>query len=188
MRLLGVPGDTTRPITDRVKEALFNILGTDIVGARMLDLFAGTGSVGIEALSRGASLVHLNDLNRQAIQTIRTNLKNTRLEQNAILTQANSFTLIKKPPKNKFEYVFIAPPQYQELWKQALFLLDQNPNWLAESAWVIVQIDPLEYQPIDLIHLSEFEQRRYGSTLLVFYEYDPPDDSSEKPILSLSSS
>ncbi|MHB8933930.1 MAG: RsmD family RNA methyltransferase, partial [Bellilinea sp.] len=80
-RLTAVPGDITRPITDRVKEALFNIVGADIIGASWLDLFAGTGSVGLEALSRGANYVRLNDLHRQAITTIKTNLTLTRLEK-----------------------------------------------------------------------------------------------------------
>ena len=69
-RLRSVPGDTTRPITDRVKESLFDILGADVVGSAFLDLFAGTGSVGIEALSRGADFARFIDLHRPAIQTI----------------------------------------------------------------------------------------------------------------------
>ncbi len=81
IRLNGVPGDITRPITDRVKEALFNIISVDIVDATMLDLFGGTGSVGLEALSRGARYVRINDLNRQAIATIKANIQLTRLEK-----------------------------------------------------------------------------------------------------------
>ena len=74
LRLQDVPGNVTRPITDRVKEALFNILGTDIEEAAMWDMFGGTGSVGIEALSRGAKFVRFSDKNRGAVQTIKTNL------------------------------------------------------------------------------------------------------------------
>ena len=73
-RLRSVPGDKTRPITDRVKEALFNIISSDIVNASLLDLFAGTGAVGIEALSRGAKHVRFIDTQSQAIKTIKTNL------------------------------------------------------------------------------------------------------------------
>jgi 16S rRNA (guanine966-N2)-methyltransferase len=188
MRLRGVPGDTTRPITDRVKEALFNILGPDIIDAKMLDLFAGTGSVGIEALSRGASYVHLNEINRQVVNVIRENLIHTRLDLKAYLTQSDAFVLLKKPPNIKFDYVFIAPPQYKQLWLSALELIDQNPDWLQESAWVIVQIDPVEYQPMTLINLTEFDQRRYGSTLLVFFEYRPPTPSSTNTTDNLSAS
>jgi len=170
IRLQGVPGDITRPITDRVKEALFNILGADIEGATLLDLFAGTGSVGIEALSRGASRVRFNDIHRQAIATIQTNLKRTRLEGNAEISQLDAFVLLKKTPDRVFDYIFIAPPQYKNLWKQAVQTLDVNPGWLSEDSWVLVQIDPVEYEALSLQHLSEFEKRKYGSTLLVFYE------------------
>lgn len=170
MRLQGVPGNITRPITDRVKEALFNILGPDVESASLLDLFAGTGSVGIEALSRGASFVHFNDIHRLAIATIRANLEHTRLGDRAKITQQDAFTLISTQPPQSFDYIFIAPPQYKNLWKETLFKLDQNINWLADDGWVIVQIDPVEYEKLSLSHLNEFDQRRYGSTLLLFFE------------------
>jgi 16S rRNA (guanine966-N2)-methyltransferase len=79
-RLKLVPGDTTRPIMDRVKESLFNILGV-VSGTRWLDLFAGTGQVGIEALSRGAAAVVFVDSGRAAVQTVRDNLAFTRLDE-----------------------------------------------------------------------------------------------------------
>lgn len=170
VRLQGVPGDITRPITDRVKEALFNILGADIDGATLLDLFAGTGSVGIEALSRGASKVRLNDIHRQAIATIQTNLKRTRLEANSEVTQLDAFALLRKNPDQLFDYIYIAPPQYKGMWKQAILSLDSNPSWLSDDSWVIVQIDPVEYEALTMKNLTEFEKRKYGSTLLVFYE------------------
>ncbi len=180
IRLQGVPGDITRPITDRVKEALFNILGNDIQEATFLDLFGGTGSVGIEALSRGAAFVQLNDLHRQAVTVIRNNLVTTRLETNAQVTQQDAFQLLAHPSGKKFDYIYIAPPQYKGLWQQALHKVDENMLWLAENGWVIVQIDPVEYQPQELTHLTEFETRRYGSTLLVFYEEKAEEDSLSK--------
>ncbi|HZW03476.1 MAG TPA: RsmD family RNA methyltransferase, partial [Anaerolineaceae bacterium] len=87
IRLKPVPGEITRPITDRVKESLFNILGPDIQDAALLDLFGGTGSVGIEALSRGAAFVRFNDLHRQAVATIKENLQRTRLGERAEVVQ-----------------------------------------------------------------------------------------------------
>ncbi len=170
IRLQAVSGNITRPITDRVKEALFNIIGRDIQDAALLDLFGGTGSVGIEALSRGAAFVRLIDLHHAAIKTIKSNLVRTRLEENADVVTGDAFTYLNRPPDRTFDYLYIAPPQYKELWQKALQSADAHPEWLAEDAWVIVQIDPVEYQKIDLEHLSEFDQRQYGSTLLVFYE------------------
>jgi len=170
-KLRAVPGEVTRPITDRVKEALFNILGADVQAATFLDLFAGSGSVGLEALSRGAAYVRFVDLSRQAVATVRANLTLTGLNAGAEVLHMDAFTLLQRPPDRCFDYVYVAPPQYQGLWKRALLALDANPAWLSENAWVIAQIHPKEYQPLSLKHLSEFDQRRYGSTLLVFYEH-----------------
>ncbi|MEW6717160.1 MAG: 16S rRNA (guanine(966)-N(2))-methyltransferase RsmD [Chloroflexota bacterium] len=172
-KLLSVPGNATRPITDRVKESLFNIIGNDIVGATMLDLFAGTGSVGIEALSRGAAFVRFNDRNQKAVETIRANLAATRLNERAEILSKNAFTLLKAPVDKRFDYVYIAPPQYQGLWEQALLSLDEYPDWLTADAWVIVQIHPNEYKPLVFKEIEEMDVRRYGSTLLVFYIRKP---------------
>ncbi len=73
-KLKSVDGDTTRPITDRVKEALFNIIASDVIDSNWWDLFAGTGAVGIEALSRGAASVRFTDSNREPIETIKSNV------------------------------------------------------------------------------------------------------------------
>lgn len=170
IRLNAVPGDITRPITDRVKEALFNIIGSDIVGATWLDLFAGTGSVGLEALSRGAKYVRFNDLHRQAIATIKANLSLTRLEKGAELSQRDALELLRKPPDFRFDYIYVAPPQYKGMWKTALLALDANIGWLSEESWTVVQIDPVEYEAVTLENLAEIDRRRYGSTILVFFE------------------
>lgn len=168
-RLRPVPGDTTRPITDRVKESLFDIIGEDIREATWLDLFAGTGSVGIEALSRGAAYVLLVDRERQAIDTVRANLAGTGLAQGADVLRMDSFSLLERPSGKRFEYIYIAPPQYQGLWKRALLALDAHSEWLAEDGWIIVQIHPREVEELELVRLVEFDRRKYGSTLLIFY-------------------
>lgn len=168
-RLRPVPGDTTRPVTDRVKVSLFNILGADIEGATLLDLFAGTGSIGIEALSRGAAYVRFLDLNRRAVETIQANLAHTRLDEGSHVLRGDAFALLHRPADRAFDYIYIAPPQYKGLWKQALLDVDRNPGWLSDDAWVIVQIHPREYEPVDLHNLEEFDRRTYGSTLLIIY-------------------
>ncbi len=165
-----VPGLSTRPITDRVKESLFNILRMDIANCKFLDLFAGTGSVGIEALSRGAGYVRFIDLNRRAIRTIQENLKAVDLEEGNEIFQMDALAMLSRPPDERFDYVYVAPPQYKEIWIDTLRVLDKQPDWLVDDGWVIVQIDPREYEEVNLIHFSKFDQRRYGNTLLVFYE------------------
>lgn len=171
IRLQMVPGDITRPITDIVKESLFNILGVeDVLGSTWLDLFGGTGSVGIEALSRGAAFTRFIDLNRAATSTIQTNLEKTHLKTHAEVVQADAFAFLSRPADRTFDYIYIAPPQYKGMWERALHDLDANPGWMKADTWVVVQIDPLEYAPQALTHLVEFEQRKYGKTLLIFYE------------------
>ncbi|MBN2256526.1 MAG: 16S rRNA (guanine(966)-N(2))-methyltransferase RsmD [Anaerolineaceae bacterium] len=169
IRLKAVPGDTTRPITDRVKESLFNIIGSDVINSSWLDLFAGTGSVGIEALSRGAGFTQFLDKERNAINTINKNLQSTHLSNRGKVIHIDSFDFIKGPPSRKFDYIFIAPPQYHGMWLKALNTLDANADWLAPNGWIIVQIDPVEYQEATSSNFTEFDQRRYGSTLLLFF-------------------
>lgn len=170
LRIDTVPGETTRPITDQVKEALFNILGTDVIGSNWLDCFGGTGAVGIEALSRGANFVRFIDLNRLAVETIKRNLDTTHLRSQAEILQMDAFSVLRAKPDRTFEYIYIAPPQYKDMWLQALQVLDNNIGWASDDAWIIVQIHPIEYKQMEFTHFAEFEQRKYGSTILVFYE------------------
>jgi 16S rRNA (guanine(966)-N(2))-methyltransferase RsmD len=169
-KLKSVPGDTTRPITDRVKESLFNILAGDVIDSNWWDVFAGTGAVGIEALSRGASFVRFSDSNRAPIDTIKSNVEHCGFKAQAEIRRADAFAFLAAPPDRMFEYIYIAPPQYQEMWEKAVELVDDNIYWLSEDGWIIAQIDPKEYKALTLQNLEEFEQRKYGSTLLVFYE------------------
>jgi len=168
-KLKSVPGDTTRPITDRVKEALFNILAGDVVGSTWWDLFAGTGAVGIEAISRGASKVRFSDLNRAPIETIKWNLEHCGFSALAEIRRGDAFSMLTARPDKQFEFIYIAPPQFKDMWSRALLALDENPGWLTETGWAIVQIAPKEYRELDLSNLEELDQRKYGSTLLVFY-------------------
>ena len=172
-----VPGDTTRPIMDRVKEALFSILGRDIFFAHVLDLYAGTGSVAIEALSRGADRALLIDLDRKAIKTIHENLAIAGVADRAAVRQADALAVLRQPPDDAYDLIYIAPPQYKTLWLDTLKALDANPAWLTADTVVIVQIDPHEQVEVDLHHLVAVDERRYGKTLLWFFERKPTDES-----------
>jgi 16S rRNA (guanine(966)-N(2))-methyltransferase RsmD len=169
-KLKAVPGDTTRPITDRTKESLFNILASDVLESNWWDVFGGTGAVGIEALSRGAAFVRFSDLNRAPVETIKFNVEHCGFKSQAEIRRADSFSYLSAAPDKKFEYIYIAPPQYQEMWAKALELLDENIEWLSDDGWAIAQIDPKEYKELALENLEEFDQRKYGTTLLVFYQ------------------
>jgi 16S rRNA (guanine966-N2)-methyltransferase len=167
-RLKPVPGSGTRPITDRAKSALFSILGTDVIGARFLDLFAGTGGVGIEALSRGAAEAVFVEQGRLALRTIRANLVHTGLSAAGKIERADVFDFLAQPP-TPFNYAYVAPPQYRSLWVATLCALDRQPDWLCDDGWAVVQIHPREYEALPLEELVEFDQRTYGSVRLCFY-------------------
>jgi len=174
-----VPGKGTRPILDRVKTALFDILRPRIEEAHVLDLFAGSGSVGIEALSQGAAHCTFIDLGHDAIATIKKNLEATDFTSSASVLQMSALDFLKTFG-GPFELIYIAPPQYKGIWVKAMRLLDARPELLrvpspdgddnASSGIAIVQIDPREYECLELGNLCEVRQKRYGNTLLVFFE------------------
>ena len=169
IRLEAVPGDITRPITDRVKEALFNIIGADVQNSSFLDLFGGTGSVGIEAMSRGASFTRFIEISPTAVKVIQQNLKKTHLSSRAEVLCMDAMKYLKSPAQTIFDYIYIAPPQYKKMWFKTLQLLDEFHFHLSDDGWVIVQIDPIEEESIQLTHFELFDQRKYGSTLLLFF-------------------
>ncbi len=168
-RLLMTPGDSTRPITDRAKEALFSILGDWIEETRVLDLFGGTGGVGIECLSRGAVWVDFVELNRKAIETINANLRHCGFERQAAVVRGDSFAYLQRYLGEPYDLIFVAPPQYQGLWLKALTLIDGKPELLTDYGSVIVQIHPRELTPVALERLEEYDRRQYGSVMLLFY-------------------
>lgn len=174
IQLQAVPGSGTRPISDRVKEALFNILSDQVVDAQVLDLFAGTGSVGIEALSRGAERAVLVEKQSKATKIIRANLHRTGLQAKARVVQADVFKYLTREREadssQPFDIVYIAPPQYLGLWSKTLLLLDASPRWLADDGLAIIQVFPKEWEALALTSLHLTDQRKYGSTLLCFYE------------------
>lgn len=184
-RLKPVPGDSTRPIMDRVKEALFSIIGREILDATFLDVFAGTGSVAIEALSRGAKRAVLIDLDKRAIQTINDNLAVTGFTDRAIVRRADGLAMLESKPDAAYDFIYIAPPQFKGMWKLALDRIDANIGWAAPRASIIVQIDPSEREEPAWAHLHLFDERKYGSTVLLFFQPQTPEppttDVSQPP-------
>ena len=118
-RLKELQGMETRPTTDRVKEGLFNIIQFDIEGRRVLDLFAGTGQLGIEALSRGAAHATFVDQRRDAVALIRDNLRITELSDQARVVQGESLAFLGSV-REKFDLVFLDPPYGGDLLEKAL--------------------------------------------------------------------
>jgi 16S rRNA (guanine966-N2)-methyltransferase len=181
-KLLLVPGRGTRPILDRVKTSLFDMLRPRIEGMHVLDLFAGSGSVGIEALSQGAAHCTFTDLGDQAVATIRRNLANTGFSDRGDVRQTDAFAFLRTT-RQSFDLIFVAPPQYKNFWAESMRQIDArvdvlrgltaeslNTDEYQETGLAIVQIHPKEYESLGLVGLREIRQKRYGNSLLVFYE------------------
>jgi 16S rRNA (guanine966-N2)-methyltransferase len=169
-QLLSVPGDTTRPILDRVKTALFDILRPNISGAKVLDLFAGSGSVGIEALSQGATTSVFLDIEPKAITIIRKNLSATKFTHQGEVRCTDAFKYIRHTART-FDMVYIAPPQYKGIWVDMLTLISERPEVLSATGQLVVQIDPKENIKLELVSLVQNDIRTYGNTSLIFYQH-----------------
>ena len=188
-KLKGPRTSGTRPIIDRVKTALFDILSTRVEDARFLDLFAGTGGVGIEALSRGAASATFIEMNYSMLKIVRENLKITGLEDRAEALHTDAFKFLQSyasehqiaPGRQGREYdlIYVAPPQYQGMAARALQLLDHS-LLVPDTGLVIVQIHPKERSVVAEVPLARLPltgERRYGSTLLMFYDLDKEKSS-----------
>ena len=187
-KLKGPKTAGTRPIIDRVKTALFDILSPRVEDARFLDLFAGTGSVGIEALSRGAASATFIEMNYSVLKLVRENLKITGLGDRAETLHMDAFKFLQSYTINnrssagsqerEYDIIYVAPPQYHEMAARALQLLD-TAQLVPDTGLVIVQIHPKERALVTAVPLTRLVltgERKYGSTLLMFYE-----PSEEKP-------
>jgi 16S rRNA (guanine966-N2)-methyltransferase len=177
----------TRPIIDRVKTALFDILSGEVEDIRFLDLFGGVGSVGIEALSRGAAHATFIEMNYNVLKVLRENLQITGLADRAETLHGDAFKFLQQNSvlsqsiqKSAYDIIYVAPPQYQSMAARALELLDGSPL-IADDGLVIVQIHPKERPVVAAVQckrLALSDERRYGSTLLMFYrvkEENPTD-------------
>jgi len=168
-KLLAVPGDSTRPILDRVKTALFDILRPLSEDCVFLDLFAGTGAIGIEALSQGALHSVFLDINSKAIDTIKKNVEATGFKEKSEIRHTDAFTFLKNTSR-QFDIIYVAPPQYKGIWIEAMQTLGERPELLKENGIIIVQIDPKEYEKLNLSFFKEIREKSHGNTQLVFYE------------------
>ena len=131
-------GPGTRPTTDRIKETLFNMIQWDISGCIFVDLFAGSGAIGIEALSRGAEEAVFAEQSRKACDCIRYNLKAARLEDRAQVMECDVLSALKRleSRKSSFDLIFMDPPYGMDLEKQALWYL--KDSLLSDSHTLIV--------------------------------------------------
>lgn len=170
-KLITPRGLAVRPTSDRVKEALFNILGESVIAGRFLDLFAGAGTVGIEALSRGAGAVVFVEKESNNIRIIKRNLQITGLAGNAQclgLPVDRAVTLLAAKQRS-FDLIFMDPPYMQNLVSDTLSIITGN-NLLLPGGTAVVESSKNTLLPENVAdRLCMFRQAGYGETLLTFY-------------------
>lgn len=159
--------EIVRPTTDRVKEAMFSIVQFDLPGAKVLDLFAGSGQLGIEALSRGADNAVFVDKNSAAFETVKENLKTTNLFQKSTVLNADSVTYIKNS-KLKFDLIIIDPPYNKGLTQE---VLPYAANCCDDGATIICETDFNEELPESVGDFLKFKEYKYSKTKLTTYKH-----------------
>ena len=166
-RLISLPGLATRPLSGRIKKSLFDILTPVIQGTVFLDLYAGTGNVGLEALSRGAREAVLVEQSTQCLDIIKQNHTNCGFADKAQVIGAdiiNRFTHLNK----KFDLIFIGPPYKLNLLTQTIKIIDEN-DLLAQDGWIIGQHHFKESLSEKIGRYVMFRQKDYGDSRLSFF-------------------
>ena len=170
-----IESENTRPTLDRVKESLFNIIQNKIQGTNVLDLFSGSGALGIESLSRGANLAIFCDYNSEATKVIKQNLTKTKLQDKAIIYNEDYKKCIidLKKKKLKFDVIFLDPPYKLDLAVDSLKLIIEN-DLLNENAIIIIETDQKDRDKKEIQEIKDkykvdiFDERKYGRANLIF--------------------
>lgn len=159
-------GMAVRPTADRVKESLFNILGPRVHGATVLDLFAGTGNLGLEALSRGANRAVFVEQNKASIALIRANAVLTKLQDRIMIVKANVLSALDDI-EGQFDLIFCDPPYNRNLVGQVAMRMDMSAI-LADDAILIIEHS--QHEPVEFIlqHLRLIRSERFGETCISF--------------------
>jgi len=179
--LRAVPGMNTRPTTDKVKEAIFSMIGPYFDGGAALDLFAGTGGLGIEALSRGMDKAVFIDSERQSIATVRHNVEAARMSDKAEIYCNTAERALKLLAKREaaFRLVFLDPPY--RLKHADILMKDMHDRRLLESgATIVVEHEAAHRYPEQIQGFRQLRHALYGETAVTIYEYEGLDEAKEE--------
>lgn len=167
-KLYTLKGMQTRPTLDRVKESLFNIIQNKIVDSIFLDLFSGSGAIGLEAASRGAKKVILCDKSKEAINIIKKNIEKTHLEEKVQVFNTDYEMLLKEKIKGKVNIVYIDPPYNSNFAKKSIEILIKN-KIVDENSTIIVETDREDIiDEISKLPIEIEDKRKYGRAEIIF--------------------
>ena len=167
--LYTLKGNNTRPTSDRAKEALFNIVGADIIDCNFLDLFSGSGAIGLEAASRGAKKVILVDNSRDATDIIKRNVEKTHLEDKTQIYNMDFNKVLKTKIKEKQDYIFLDPPYESNLLYESISVILEN-NILEKDGTIIAETDKVEEikKQVEKLSVNIIDIRKYGRNQFLF--------------------
>ncbi len=172
LKLISLPGLETRPTTDRIKESLFNMLAADLYDAEFLDLFSGSGAIGIEALSRNAKCCTFIDNSREATAIIEKNLMFTKLKERANILCEDVLVAISKLKlqHKKYDIIFLDPPYDGNFVKDTLLAV-ANEKILKEEGYIVVEQRSTSDEPV-IEGFTIFKEKIYKTTTMYFLKYD----------------
>lgn len=175
-RLKTIKGMTTRPTSDKVKGALFNIIAAKLEGSSVLDIFAGTGSLGIEALSRGAGSAVFIDRSMQCCEVIKENLAHTKLSAKAAVYAVDYASGIEKMNRDgyKFDIIIMDPPYNKNFLQEALKLLTKN-DIMVDDGIIITEHSIMDDLPDAVGRFKIIDSRKYGDTMITIYRSGKDD-------------
>jgi 16S rRNA (guanine(966)-N(2))-methyltransferase RsmD len=169
-KLSGPKGTALRPTSDKVREAIFSILGAQVPGGRFLDLYAGTGAVGIEALSRGAAVVTFVESDPTAVQLLQKNLQTCQLVNHAQIHVGRTSAFLDRKDRWDGPYdVLFADPPYAALDEIDILIHAWKPGLLSEHAAVMIEQDSRAALPASIDHATLIRRYQYGDTALYLY-------------------
>ena len=173
LKLNAPKNDDVRPTTDRVKESLFNMINSYMMDSDILDLFAGTGSLGIECLSRGANKCVFVDNSKESLNIVKSNIKKARLENESTILNLEFKSAINTLglKKQQFDVIFMDPPYYKNMFSDALSAVDNN-NLLKEDGIIVVEHDTVDKFPDNMGRLYKSREKKYGNTTITFYKME----------------
>ena len=174
-KLYTLEGQATRPTLDRVKESLFNIIQNEIIDSNFLDVFSGSGAIGLEAASRGAKKVILCDKSKDAIKIINKNIEKTHLKEKVELYNVDYKELIKNKLKEKIDIVYIDPPYDSDFAVDAVKLLIEN-KLVDEKTLIIIETDQekriLKQLENEKLKIQITDKRKYGRAIIIFLKLE----------------
>ncbi len=176
IKLKAPEGLNTRPTIERIKESLFNIIANDLYDINFLDIYSGSGSIGIEALSRGAKKAVFIDSSKESVNVIENNLKKTRLSENAEIIKADVFDAVLRlgKEKRKFDIIFMDPPYKKGLVEETLKAV-LNERILNENGFIIAE-QALAEPEVLVDGFNVFRIKKYNKIKMIFIEYDYSED------------